>query len=85
MLGRVNDLGHGSDWSGRIVAGSRASCQGYAVVALIHDADPQSEFYRNGDAGRVVVVNGALEQAGCVERAINEHEVDPSFTWERKL
>ena len=53
--------------------------RGTRVVALIHDADPQSEFYRNGDAGRVVVVNGALEQAGCVERAINEHEVDTVF------
>ena len=49
------------------------------VVALIHDADPQSELFRSGDAARVSVVNGALEQPGCVERAINEHEVDTVF------
>lgn len=49
------------------------------VVALVHDADPQSELFRSGDALRVNVVNGALEQPGCVERAINEHEVDTVF------
>lgn len=50
--------------------------RGTHVVALIHDADPQSELFRGGDLARVVVVNGALEDAGCIERAINEHEVD---------
>lgn len=49
------------------------------VVALIHDADPQSELFRSGDAERVSVINGALEQPGCVERAINEHEVNTVF------
>lgn len=49
------------------------------VVALIHDADPQSALFRSGDAARVSIVNGALEQPGCVERAINEHEVDTVF------
>jgi CDP-glucose 4,6-dehydratase len=53
--------------------------RGTRVVALIHDADPQSELFRSGDAGRVNIVNGALEQPGCVERAINEHEVDTVF------
>ena len=53
--------------------------RGARVVALIHDADPQSELFRSGDAARVSVVNGALEQPGCVERAINEHEIDTVF------
>ena len=53
--------------------------RGARVVGLIHDADPQSELFRSGDAARVSVVNGALEQPGCVERAINEHEVDTVF------
>lgn len=49
------------------------------VVALVRDADPQSELFRSGDVDRVSVVNGALEHPGCVERAINEHEVDTVF------
>lgn len=53
--------------------------RGARVVALIHDADPQSELFRSGDAARANVVNGSLEQHGCVERAINEHEVDTVF------
>ncbi len=53
--------------------------KGARVVALIHDADPHSELFRSGDATRVSVVNGALEEPGCVERAINEHEVDTVF------
>jgi CDP-glucose 4,6-dehydratase len=53
--------------------------RGARVVALIHDADPQSELFRSGDVSRVSVVNGALEQPGTVERAINEHEVDTVF------
>lgn len=53
--------------------------RGTRVVALVHDADPQSELIRSGDWKRVNVVNGALEHAGSVERAINEHEVDTVF------
>ena len=49
------------------------------VVALIRDADPQSELYRSGDAGRVSVVNGEVEDFHASERAINEHEVDTVF------
>jgi len=49
------------------------------VVALIRDADPQSELFRSGDTGRISVVNGALEDYAAVERAINEHEVDAVF------
>ena len=53
--------------------------RGTRVVALIHDADPHSELFRSGDAARMSVVNGSLEDPGSVERAINEHEADTVF------
>ncbi len=49
------------------------------VVALVLDADPQSELIRSGDINRVTVVNGALEDFAAVERAINLHDVDTVF------
>jgi CDP-glucose 4,6-dehydratase len=49
------------------------------VVALVRDADPQSELLRSGDIAKVAVVNGGLEDFGTVERAINEHETDTVF------
>ncbi len=49
------------------------------VVALVHDADPQTELFRSGDITRVAVVNGALEDYAVQERAINEHEIDTVF------
>ena len=49
---------------------------GAYVVALIRDADPNSELFRSGTAGHVSVVNGSLEDYGALERAINEHETD---------
>lgn len=49
------------------------------VVALVRDADPQSEFYRSGDFRRVFLVNGVLEDFWTLERAINEHEIDTVF------
>lgn len=53
--------------------------QGCYVVALVRDADPQSELYRSGDIQRVSVVNGSLEDFWTLERVINEHEVDTVF------
>lgn len=50
--------------------------RGAHVVALVYDADPQSELYRSGDVRRVTVVNGALEDFRALERAIVQHEVD---------
>jgi len=38
--------------------------QGAHVVALVRDADLQSELYRSGDIRRVSVVNGALRISG---------------------
>lgn len=53
--------------------------RGDAVVVLVRDADPQSELLRSGTIDRVSVVNGCLEDYACVERAVNEHEVDTVF------
>lgn len=49
------------------------------VVALIRDADPQSELYRSGAITQVFVVNGRLEDFWTLERALNEHEIDTVF------
>ena len=53
--------------------------RGAQVVVLVRDVDPQSELYRSGDAERVTVVNGRLEEYGTLERAINEHEIETVF------
>ena len=53
--------------------------QGAYVVALVLDADPQSELYRSGDVNRLSVVNGNLEDFSTLERAINAHEADTVF------
>ena len=53
--------------------------RGASVVALIRDADPQSELYRSEDVRRVAVVNGMLEDFWTLDRAINEHEIDSVF------
>jgi CDP-glucose 4,6-dehydratase len=52
---------------------------GARVVALVRDADPQSELFRSGDVRRCSVVSGALEEFWALERAINEHEVEVVF------
>jgi CDP-glucose 4,6-dehydratase len=49
---------------------------GAYVVALVRDADPQSELFRSGTAAQINIVNGVLEDYGVLERAINEHETD---------
>jgi CDP-glucose 4,6-dehydratase len=52
---------------------------GAYTVALISDADPQSELIRSGYINRVAVMNGRLEHYDDVERAINNQEVDSVF------
>ncbi len=49
------------------------------VVALVLDADPQTELYRSGDVDRVSVVSGRLEDIDTLERAITLHEIDTVF------
>ncbi len=53
--------------------------QGAYVVALIRDADPQSELFLSGDVHRLSVTSGRLEDFASLERAINEHEIDTVF------
>ncbi len=49
------------------------------VVALVKDADPQSELIRSGNFSRLTVVNGNLEDYWTIERAVNEHEIQVVF------
>ena len=49
--------------------------RGAHVVALIKDADPQSELLRSGTINKLSVVNGNLEDYWTVERSINEHDI----------
>lgn len=49
------------------------------IVALVRDADPQTELFRSGDIRRVSVVSGRLEDFTALERAINKHEIDTIF------
>ena len=53
--------------------------EGAYAVALVRDADPQSELLRSGTIERVSVVNGRLEDYDTLERAVAEHEVDTVF------
>jgi CDP-glucose 4,6-dehydratase len=50
--------------------------RGAHVIALLRDEVPNSRFYREGLRQRVDVVPGALEDFDCLERAINEYEVE---------
>ena len=49
------------------------------VVGLILDHDLQSELYRSGDIGRIHSVDGKLEDFSCIDRAINQYEIDTVF------
>jgi CDP-glucose 4,6-dehydratase len=53
--------------------------EGAAVVALVRDEDPRSEFVRSGDYERVARVRGALEDVAMLERVLVEYEVDVIF------
>jgi CDP-glucose 4,6-dehydratase len=87
----VDMPGDPSFWNGRraLVTGATGTvgswlvkdllALGARVVALVRDADPQSELYRSGDINRISVVNGRLESYDDLERAINEHETDVVF------
>ena len=52
---------------------------GAHIVALVQDANPQSELLRSGDISRISVVNGELEDFRTLERAINQYEIDTVF------
>lgn len=53
--------------------------KGAYIVALVRDADPQSELYRSKDIEDISVINGRLEDFWTLERAINEYEIDTVF------
>src|SRR6058998_702797 len=48
---------------------------GAEVVALIRDADLQSEIYRSRAIERVRVVQGSVEDFGTLGRAVNDFEI----------
>jgi len=50
-----------------------------AVVTLVRDEDPRSEFVRSGDVQRVARVRGPLEDLVLLERLLVEYEVDVIF------
>jgi len=53
--------------------------EGAYVVTLVRDWDPQTELVRSGDVLHTNVVNGALEDYGTLERAINKHDINTVF------
>jgi CDP-glucose 4,6-dehydratase len=53
--------------------------EGAAVVALVRDCVPESNFYRLGLADKVTVVRGDVTDGALLERAYNEYEVDTVF------
>jgi CDP-glucose 4,6-dehydratase len=50
-----------------------------AVVALVRDEDPRSEFVRSGDELRVTRVHGSLEDLATMERVLVQYEVEVVF------
>jgi CDP-glucose 4,6-dehydratase len=53
--------------------------RGADVIALVRDADPQSELLRSRTIERISVVNGAVEDLAVVQRALVHHRVDTVF------
>ena len=50
--------------------------RGALVVALVRDRVPQSHLWSAADLGRLVSVQGELEDYDVVSRAVNEYEID---------
>lgn len=57
----------------------RLAALGAHIVALVLDADPQSELYRSGDVTKISVINGRLEDFLTLSTAINVQEIDTVF------
>ena len=53
--------------------------EGACVVALVRDWNPQSALISSGLIQRIQVINAEIASFGCLERAINKHEVDTVF------
>ena len=52
---------------------------GANVVCLVRDWNPRAPFFLDGIHDRVTTVRGALEDYACLERAINEYEIESVF------
>jgi CDP-glucose 4,6-dehydratase len=90
-MARLNDAPSIESWAGRrvLVTGATGMVgswltrklvdSGVWAVALVCDHDPQSELLRSGTISRVAVVDGRLEDADAVERAVAMHEIDTIF------
>jgi len=52
---------------------------GAQVVALVHNTDPQSEFYSSGDFRQASIVNGPLEDFTTLEQAISRYDIETVF------
>lgn len=50
--------------------------RGANVVCLVRDELPSSRFHREGLRERATIVRGALEDYDCLERALNEYEIE---------
>jgi CDP-glucose 4,6-dehydratase len=84
----MEGVGMSGQWAGRRVfvtgatgmVGSWLSRRlvdlGASVCALVLDTDPQSELVRSGTIDHLSVVNGSLDDAACLVRAIVGFEAD---------
>lgn len=53
--------------------------KGSDVVAMVHNPDPQSEFFRSDDYKHTSLVHGELEDILFLERTINKYEIESVF------
>lgn len=53
--------------------------EGASVVGLVRDHVPQSMLFSDGTAGRIRIVNGALDDLTFLERVLAEYEIETVF------
>lgn len=53
--------------------------RGASVVGLVRDWVPRSRLFASGLAGKIITVNGRVEDLQTLERAINEYDIDTVF------
>jgi CDP-glucose 4,6-dehydratase len=52
---------------------------GADTVGFVRDEIPDSNLYRFGLEGKISIVRGGIEDYSCLERCINEYEIDTVF------
>jgi CDP-glucose 4,6-dehydratase len=57
----------------------RLLAAGADIVCLVRDWVPESEMVRTRDIERVKTVRGDVRDRDCIERALNEYEIDTVF------